>query len=598
MQPIDRFIAALEARGCRPRRKSGGSGIARCPAHDDKSPSLTFDEGVDGKVLFDCKTGCDRARVVEALGLEWGDLFEDQEPGRSEVRAPARVKEKSVPIRPPTSNLPTEDDLAVYREDLHADELTVTGLAKLRGWTPEALTRLGVGVVSPEVVAELMRRPNQAPRSDRLRRLIFPVHDKDGTLVNVELYAPNPRTRNARTKVLALPGCPRDLFPAPETIDAERILLVEGAPDAISAATIDLPAVAIPGVGKWDEEWTERLKRFEIIICLDCDLPGRTKADEVGVALLKGGCSVRTIDIDPLRSDGYDLGDLVGRTRSESDRKAARKHVLDVASHSEKKEPFKLRPVSGRDFAARVPRVNPDDDFLGPLFRRGHRVAIGGHTGHGKTTFILQAIAAAAYGDPFLKWRGRGNVRCLVIDLEQGERSLKKRLVETGIAERNGYVQIVNIPEGLELDRKLEQRAAVESALVSGGWDVVLLDPAYQLVAEEPTEDAQAQALVRMLDGWRHRYGFCLVIPMHCRKAAQQGGRLTISDIHGRGMMLRNAEVVMGIERVKKGEARLHWWKDRDGDLDVPLSGYWTLSFDRKHLFQWAPEMDEEREAA
>jgi hypothetical protein len=133
----------------------------------------------------------------------------------------------------------------------------------------------------------------------------------------------------------------------------------------------------------------------------------------------------------------------------------------------------------------------------------------------------------------------------------------------------------------------------VEEALGSGGWDIVLLDPAYQLVAEEPTEDAQAQALVRMLDGWRSRFGFCLVIPMHCRKS-QPGQKLTISDIHGRGMMVRNAEVVVGIERVKKGEARLHWWKDRDGDLDVPLSSFWPVTFDRRNLFQWDPMSDAE----
>lgn len=605
MQPIDRFISALEARDCRPRRKSGGRGIARCPntaghSHGDRAPSLTFDEGTDGRVLFDCKVGCDRARVVEALGLEWTDLFEDgggngdaPRGTKPRTRAAAPGSDPGASRTPPNSKLPSEDDLAVYREDLLNDEAMVAGLAKLRGWTPDALRKLGVGVVNADDVAKL------GHRNDGLRRLLLPIRDAHGTLVNVELYAPRPETRGRAPKVLALTGCPRDMFPAPETFDGGRLFLVEGGGDAISAASIDLPASGIPGVGKWDDAWTERLKRFdEIVVCLDCDTPGRKKADDVGVALLKAGLTVRNVDLDPTRNDGYDLGDLLREARTDVDRKAARSFLLDMAGRSRKREPFKLRPVSGRDFMKRIPPANPADDFLGPFFRRGQRVVIGGHTGHGKSTLVLQAIAAAAYGLPFLKWVGRGNVKCLVIDLEQGERSLGKRLVETGIADRNGNVQIVNIPEGLELDRKLEQRAAVEDTLSSGSWDIVLLDPAYQLVAEEPTEDAQAQALVRMLDGWRSRFGFCLVIPMHCRKAAQQGGRLTISDIHGRGMMLRNAEVVMGIERVKKGEARLHWWKDRDGDLDVPLSGYWTLAFDRTHLFQWAADDVEEAEAA
>lgn len=576
MQPIDRFIAALEARDCRPRR-----GTARCPAHEDSSPSLTFREGTDGRVLFDCKTGCNHDAIVNALGLEWKDLFPDKdEPARSAPSQPARAK------------LPTEDDLAIYQEDLHGDEVLMRALHKLRGWTPDALKKLGVGVASPETVTELTKR------REGLRRLVLPVRDKDGTLINVVLYAPNPDTRGNHPKVLALAGHPRDLFPPPENFPVDEPLFVlEGEPDGISGATIHVNATSIPGVSGWKPEWTERLKKYDAILTLDCDSQGRTRATEASSVLLKAGGTIRTLDLDPTRADGYDLGDFTKNATTDILRSGARKLLLDLAEGIRRKEPFKLRPVSGRDFVARVPKANPDDDFLGPFFRRGHRVAIGGHTGHGKTTFILQAIAAAAYGDQFLKWRGRGQVKCLVVDLEQGERSLAKRLRETRIAERNGYVQIVNIPEGLELDRKLEQRVAVEETLATGNWDIVLLDPAYQLVAEEPTEDAQAQALVRMLDGWRSRFGFCLVIPMHCRKAAQQGHGLTIHDIHGRGMMLRNAEVVMGIERVKKGEAKLHWWKDRDGDLDVPLSSYWKMKFDRSNLFQWAPELNEEEAA-
>jgi hypothetical protein len=47
-------------------RKVGGGWTARCPAHDDRNPSLSIRD-VDGKVLVRCHAGCDQAQVIEAL---------------------------------------------------------------------------------------------------------------------------------------------------------------------------------------------------------------------------------------------------------------------------------------------------------------------------------------------------------------------------------------------------------------------------------------------------------------------------------------------------------------------------------------------------
>ena len=44
----------------------GATGIARCPAHDDRVPSLAIAEQ-DGKVLVHCHAGCLQKTVVSAL---------------------------------------------------------------------------------------------------------------------------------------------------------------------------------------------------------------------------------------------------------------------------------------------------------------------------------------------------------------------------------------------------------------------------------------------------------------------------------------------------------------------------------------------------
>jgi 5S rRNA maturation endonuclease (ribonuclease M5) len=47
-------------------RKSGVCWMARCPAHDDKNPSLSLWD-VDGEVLVHCHAGCEQSAVVAAL---------------------------------------------------------------------------------------------------------------------------------------------------------------------------------------------------------------------------------------------------------------------------------------------------------------------------------------------------------------------------------------------------------------------------------------------------------------------------------------------------------------------------------------------------
>ena len=48
-------------------RKAGAAWMARCPAHDDRAPSLSIADARDGKVLVRCHAGCDQRDVIAAL---------------------------------------------------------------------------------------------------------------------------------------------------------------------------------------------------------------------------------------------------------------------------------------------------------------------------------------------------------------------------------------------------------------------------------------------------------------------------------------------------------------------------------------------------
>ena len=49
--------------------------MARCPAHNDSSPSLSIAEGEDGRVLVLCRAGCETNGILAALRLTVRDLF-------------------------------------------------------------------------------------------------------------------------------------------------------------------------------------------------------------------------------------------------------------------------------------------------------------------------------------------------------------------------------------------------------------------------------------------------------------------------------------------------------------------------------------------
>jgi len=48
-------------------RRVGTNWMARCPAHDDREPSLSINDARDGKVLVRCHAGCSQEQVIATL---------------------------------------------------------------------------------------------------------------------------------------------------------------------------------------------------------------------------------------------------------------------------------------------------------------------------------------------------------------------------------------------------------------------------------------------------------------------------------------------------------------------------------------------------
>ena len=71
--PLTNLLSCLEG----VREVRAGRFYAKCPAHDDKSPSLSIRD-ISDKILIHCFAGCSPDDVLAAIGLSFSDLYADR----------------------------------------------------------------------------------------------------------------------------------------------------------------------------------------------------------------------------------------------------------------------------------------------------------------------------------------------------------------------------------------------------------------------------------------------------------------------------------------------------------------------------------------
>lgn len=81
------MTAAEFANLVRGRQVGRDKWTARCPAHDDRSPSLSISAGRNGRVLVYCFGGCTTDAILSALRLGRRDLFQGPPPSPAQLAA-------------------------------------------------------------------------------------------------------------------------------------------------------------------------------------------------------------------------------------------------------------------------------------------------------------------------------------------------------------------------------------------------------------------------------------------------------------------------------------------------------------------------------
>jgi len=321
-------------------RKSGQGFSARCPAHEDGSPSLAVASDARGIGLY-CFAGCSVESILAAKGWTWSDLFFDDDSPLSE-RKPRRRDWRAIELEsyacaarlqqePEILNRLRFGRVTGYHEDMFvrdaAGEVVPAEIRDGRGWSAKALEMLCVGWDGS--------------------RLTLPVRDAKGKLHDVLRYDPWAKAR----KILAGRGKSRLPWPAPEYLQADVLFLVEGEGTAISMFSVGLTAVALPGSvsrpttsierpgswqgAGWHRRWAERFARFRHVVLLpDSDAPGRALMRAASYDLERiDGVNTHVIDLAPKANDGADIADyLLKKAWDGPSRKVARNLVRTLVA--------------------------------------------------------------------------------------------------------------------------------------------------------------------------------------------------------------------------------------------------------------------------
>ena len=137
------------------KKTGNGEWVARCPAHQDRAPSLSIKEAADGRVLIHDFAGCTALEVLDALGLAFTDLFPERDhddAGRpKDWRSAKSSPQRPVALAPRTALVAIAHDVteaAVLVSDV-ADGRQPADAVRLQLWTLDgriasALTMTGV----------------------------------------------------------------------------------------------------------------------------------------------------------------------------------------------------------------------------------------------------------------------------------------------------------------------------------------------------------------------------------------------------------------------------------------------------------------------
>lgn len=239
----------------------------RCPFHDDRTPSASWNDETHLFYCFTCGWGGSAAQVARRLGdAETLNLL-----GTTEGAGGA-------PRTPPVP-LPSNQQVIEWHRALLADQPKLDWLRGRRTWSEDVLREFAIGWDG--------------------ERITIPITSENGALCNVRRYLPN--APKSKSKMLNWKGhgattlwpmlglwwvaggkSPR-ILPPPTP---DKIWVVEGEPDVLACWSHGQAAVTHTGganrrTGRWPTKLSPYFTDMEVTVFADDDEVGRVQADRV-----------------------------------------------------------------------------------------------------------------------------------------------------------------------------------------------------------------------------------------------------------------------------------------------------------------------------
>lgn len=469
--------------------KQGRRTVLLCPAHDDRSPSLSIGPGRDQPVLINCHAGCDPKDIVEAEGLSW-------------------------------------DDVCKPREDME-DTSAV--------WTPAGETT----------------RNFVYPYRDADGTLLYEVcrvniTDPDGSRSKRFLQR-RPDPENDSRYLWRLDATKRVPFNLPQLIAAvaegATIHIAEGE-KCVRALERVIPAEDVAtcnsgGAGKWQGEFSEYFTPgTHVIIYADADDKGRQHAREVRENLTEAGCYVRTVEAPPgtLRN-GKQITDVADHL--EAGRTLA--SLIETTPESDAE-----RARTGVDILTLVlrPKVETKYVWEGTL-AASERMLLVGLEGHGKSTLLRQAAVMTAAGlHPFFGTRQEPK-RVLYVDAENHPDQVVESWANlVGLCTRHASPiseGMLTVLEEWDGERDLTSREGatwMKERVYGYRPDLIIMGPLTNLVERDLSEYEQVNRLRKTVNGLRDICGSAIVMEHHA-PLRSNGDKIREVRPYGNGLFLK-----------------------------------------------------------
>jgi len=322
-----------------PLRKAGRDYQARCPFHEEKSPSFTVSQTKQFYHCFGC--GAHGSAIGFLMDYEHMDFIEavKELAQRSGMELPTLERDNSEQKAGPDLHPIMEEAANFYRQQLkhHADAGKAVGYLKDRGLTGEIAAEFGIGFAPPGwdnlgkalgntkqrlellITTGMSVSKDDGGQYDRFRnRIMFPIRDRRGRVIafggRVIDKEDNPKYLNSPESPLFHKG--RELYGLSEAKQAlrqiDRLLVVEGYMDVVALAQHGVRyAVATLGTALTPDHLQPLFRTSsEIVFCFDGDRAGRDaawKALDIMLPEIKDGRTARFMFLP----DGEDPDSLI-----------------------------------------------------------------------------------------------------------------------------------------------------------------------------------------------------------------------------------------------------------------------------------------------